>query len=476
MKRHSVITPVLLRAPSFVLFCVISMTGALAGNGIAQSLPAGTNTEVNKGALDLPGQGEINSRSPTSGAEQNENIVALLPQTLCPTKISTSPLPMYDYERLDYGLSEGIETTPGGRLWVCWVAGGDNDEAFVLLASSDDRGRTWSKPRTVIDPHKPDMPIGLRSLVANIWTDPRGRLWVFFDQGLGYFDGRDGVWAAVCENPDGALPTWSTPQRLWHGAALNKPIVTSNGDWLLPVSLWPRELISLNFKNQFLELDALRGANVLASSDEGKTWERRGGVVVPQNATVDEPVLVERKDRSLWMTVRSKEGIWESVSRDGAQTWSQPTKSSIVHVNSRHSIRRLKSGRLLLVKHGVKTDERPEGRSHLTAFLSEDDGTTWKGGLLLLEPSGSYPDIAQAADGTLFVCYDQDRWFKGEIWMARFTEDDVLAGRFISPDSGSHMLICRAMGLTETERALRTKRVRNDYKTIINKPNAGDMK
>ena len=45
---------------------------------------------------------------------------------LVPPKLNTSPLPEYDYDKLDYGMTIGIEQTPGGRLWACWVAGGDS--------------------------------------------------------------------------------------------------------------------------------------------------------------------------------------------------------------------------------------------------------------------------------------------------------------------------------------------------------------
>ena len=31
--------------------------------------------------------------------------------------MNTSPLPEYDYDKLDYGITIGIERTPGGRLW-----------------------------------------------------------------------------------------------------------------------------------------------------------------------------------------------------------------------------------------------------------------------------------------------------------------------------------------------------------------------
>jgi hypothetical protein len=70
---------------------------------------------------------------------------------LIPPVLNTSPLPKYDYDKLDYGMTIGIERTPKGRLWACWVAGGDSPKAFFVLATSDDDGETWSKPRLVVD-------------------------------------------------------------------------------------------------------------------------------------------------------------------------------------------------------------------------------------------------------------------------------------------------------------------------------------
>ncbi len=107
-------------------------------------------------------------------------------------------------------------------------------------------------------------------------------------------------------------------------------------------------------------------------------------------------------------------------------------------------MRRLRSGRILLVKHGRTVTERTAGRSHLSAFVSEDDGATWKGGLLLDERGAvSYPDGTEAPDGTIFVSYDYNRNTHGEILMARFTEADVLEGECISPCSHLRMLISR---------------------------------
>ncbi|MFN2352420.1 MAG: sialidase family protein, partial [Kiritimatiellia bacterium] len=68
-------------------------------------------------------------------------------------------------------------------------------------------------------------------------------------------------------------------------------------------------------------------------------------------------------------------------------------------------------------------------RSHLKAYLSDDDGATWAGDLLLDERVGvSYPDGDQAADGTIAITYDFDRTGARDILMAEFREEDVLAG------------------------------------------------
>ena len=75
-------------------------------------------------------------------------------------------------------ITSGIERTPKGKLWACWVAGGDSPKAFFVLATSDDQGETWSKPRLVIDTHSPKLPFDRSVLVGNLWTDPRGRLWI----------------------------------------------------------------------------------------------------------------------------------------------------------------------------------------------------------------------------------------------------------------------------------------------------------
>ncbi len=364
---------------------------------------------------------------------------------LIPPVLNTSPVPKYDYDQLDYGMTIGIARTPKGRLWAAWVAGEDGPKAFFVVASSDDDGATWSKPRLVIDGQSKNLPMPRSVLVGNLWTDPAGRLWLFFSQSMMQFDGRAGSWAAVCSNPDADQPGWSAPRRIWHGFTLNKPTILSSGEWVLPVSLNPQREESGPFQGAFRELDADRGANLFVSKDEGANWSRLGHVPFP-NATWDEHMTVERRDGSLWMLARTTKGLMQSVSRDRGRTWSEPEEPvGIRHPVARFHLRRLASGRFLLIKHGETIDTH-EGRSKLTAWLSDDEGVTWKGGLMLDERTGiSYPDGFETPEGWIYVSYDRNRSTDGEILFAKFREQDILARATVSPGARLKVLISRPL-------------------------------
>jgi hypothetical protein len=214
-------------------------------------------------------------------------------------------------------------------------------------------------------------------------------------------------------------------------------------------------------------------AHVFASTDQGKTWEKRGGVLFPR-FDFDEHMIVELRDGRLWMLARTLDGIAETYSSDQGRTWTPP-KVRFPNINARFFIRRLaprqgparsesrpsgQSGpgdanpltpegvdsKLLLIKHG-RIDERTPHRSHLTAFLSEDDGQTWRGGLVLDDRTGiSYPDGFQAPNGTIYIIYDHNRYTDAEILLARFREEDVFAGRWSSPGARQRVLVNRATG------------------------------
>jgi len=108
--------------------------------------------------------------------------------SLEPPVINTSPGAEYADAVRPGNMIIGMDRTPKGRLWAAWVGNGDSPNGFFMLAASDDGGKTWSKPKVVIDPkdgEKEGVRYERRALVGNLWTDPLGRLWCFFDQSLG---------------------------------------------------------------------------------------------------------------------------------------------------------------------------------------------------------------------------------------------------------------------------------------------------
>ena len=323
----------------------------------------------------------------------------------------------------------GMDRTPKGRLWGCWTGTGDKKDGYFLLATSDDGGETWSQPRLAVGARMEAEQQVHGALVGNLWTDPRGRLWLFFDQQLGDPQGRITNWWMRCDDPDAARPTWSEPVMFAEGCTLNKPTVLANGDWLLPVSDWHKKT-----------------ARVFASTNEGESWQERGSLQFP-DWQFDEHMMVELKDGRLWMLARTAGQPHESFSADQGRTWSTPRQAATVqNVSSRFFLRRLRSGRILLVKNGSPT-ERLTKRSHMTAWLSEDEGRTWQGGLLLDERSAvSYPDGFESPDGLIHVLYDWNRHTDAEILLATFREADVLARRVVSPDTKLRRLANKATG------------------------------
>lgn len=323
-----------------------------------------------------------------------------------------------------------MAVSPEGRLWGNWYAGvtpGEDHNNYVVVTTSGDDGRTW-KEVLVIDP---DGSGPVRAFDPELWVAPTGRLYVFWAQAAGHEGTVAGVWCVHTDHPEDEEPAWSRPRRLTDGIMMCKPVVLSDGTWVLPSSTWRKTDFS---------------ARMIVSTDQGKKWALRGACNVPAAVRAfDEHMITERRDGSLWLLARTKYGIGESVSTDGGETWPELKPSAIAHPSARFFVRRLSSGNLLLVKHGP-IDKRT-GRSHLTAFVSKDDGQTWTGGLLLDDRNGvSYPDGQQTDDGLIRVIYDYSRTGARHILMATFRDNDAAAGEPVSGNVRLRQLVSNASG------------------------------
>ncbi|MBS3762115.1 MAG: exo-alpha-sialidase [Planctomycetes bacterium] len=350
---------------------------------------------------------------------------------LKPPEKTGPPDEEYDKTRRQFQGIPGIECSRSGRLWATWYGGGTGEDHhnYVLLATRKTEGAGQFDTKLIVDPDG-DGPV--RAFDPCLWHDPEGKLWLFWAQGYeGHTDERSGVWAIKTDKSDDEDPQWSEPQRLCDGIMMNKPLVLSSGDWLLPTARWHQD----------------GSAQVHASTNKGKSWDLRGKANVPSEAdrNCDEHMVVERKNGDLWMLVRTSYGIGESVSHDRGRFWSPVEPSGIEHPTSRFFVRRMESGNLLLCKHGP-IDCRT-GRSHLMAFLSDNEGQSWEGGLMLDERDGvSYPDGAQRDDSLIYIIYDRDRRGAEEILMAQFREEDILREKLSSDDSRLRIVVNKAGG------------------------------
>ena len=378
-----------------------------------------------------------------SGVAAGQDLSAIPPAELAlqAPQVISPPGPEYaDAARAFQGIP-GVERAPNGRLWATWYGGGPDEgpENYVMLATSGDDGGTWSGVTLVIDP--PGM---VRAFDPCIWHDPQGKLWLFWAQGVTLWDGRAGVWAIVAGDSGNAHPVWSEPRRICDGIMMNKPTVLRSGVWLLPAAIWAMPSIRVPDPQYVIDNTRTTGSWVVASTDQGQTFTPLGRSDV-QGRQCDEHMIVERGDGTLWMLVRTGYGIGESLSEDGGKTWTAGRPAETVkHIDSaaRFFIRRLASGRLLLVKHAPPGNH---GRSHLTAYLSDDDGKTWQGGLLLDERAGvSYPDGVEAPDGTIYIIYDYSRRAEREILLATFAEEDVMQGKCVSGKARLRALVNKA--------------------------------
>ena len=117
----------------------------------------------------------------------------------------------------------------------------------------------------------------------------------------------------------------------------------------------------------------------------------------------------------------------ECLSYDNGRTWSNAALSGIVAADTRFFVKRLPSGRILLI-----CNEDRKIRKNMTVCLSEDDGASWKYKKCIdTREELSYPD-ADYYDGKIYLTYDRGRNTHKEILFASFTERDIIENNDIT--------------------------------------------
>ena len=357
----------------------------------------------------------------------------------------------------------------GKRVFLAWYGNAKTEcpGNYIMVAYGD--GNKWKNKVDMVvrSPHMNEV----RLFDPCLWRAPDDSIWLFWAQSEGKYtnkewlwsidpnskgqwDRKGGVWYSICRNPEGEKPLWSAPRRLCDGVMMNKPIVLKNGKWAYPVCRFQMENIN--------DLDSAKEGALLYVSDPGaKNLELINCVKIPF-VPFTEHMFVEKLDGNIWLLSRTQpdwtiarqgqksaaqitygnDGILEAFSNDGGKTFGEVKAAAIPHCGSRFHISRLKSGNLLLVKNDADDEQwmsgKPRGpenlrsypRKKIMAYISQDDGKTWKGGLEIDGRADvSYPDAAQDENGNIYICYDFSRYGKRQICVAQVNEKDILDRR-----------------------------------------------
>ena len=323
----------------------------------------------------------------------------------------------------------GIAVTPKGRTFLTFYSGGTKEQIgnFAVLLKAD-RDEAFGEPIAAAfwENHRCYDPC--------LWLDPLGRLWFMWACAPDH-----AVYAVICDDPDAEELLWSGERIIGKDVMMNKPTVLSTGEWLFPMAVWDSGIraVSCEYDSQTTD----RGSFVYKTVDNGVSFTKYGKAEVKRRS-FDEHMVLEFRDGSLGMYVRTFYGIGVSYSFDQGKTWTEGVDSGLGGPCSRFFIRRLKSGRILLINH-----YHYKGRNNLTALLSEDECKTWQYSLVLDERDNvSYPDAVEDENGYIHITYDRERGAfetrledtyaqAREILIAKITENDIMAGRLVDDQS-----------------------------------------
>ncbi len=289
-------------------------------------------------------------------------------------------------------------------------------EATVV---SNDDGKTWSGPRPLF---KKEQNLKVSNERALLRTKDGTLVLVFMNiaEQKWKWDNIKNEPAIECKLPVWAArslddgKTWQDVQKIQDGycGAIRDLIETKDGHLVVPVQ-------------RLLPKEARHATMPFVSTDGGRTWKETTLLDVGGRGHHDgsiEATVEQLKDGRLWLLLRtSRDALWEAFSSDGGVTWKDFRKSGIAASSSPAMLKRLASGRLVLLWNRLypegKTETARRGapwsetaasyhREELSLALSEDEGKTWSAPVVIATLPGkwvSYPYLFERQPGELWI-------------------------------------------------------------------------
>lgn len=256
----------------------------------------------------------------------------------------------------------------------------DYSPASIVEIHSDDDGRTWSEPRTVVE--KGD---ALNVMSVSMLRLASGRIAMFYVVKNSGLD--SGPWLRF-SNDEGE--TWSEPRRVIDAPGYfvlnnDRVILTSKNRIIVPVAFNRSTKRSIPEQQGTTHVNDIRGiAMWFYSDDEGETWHEATSwwaMPIPSKRGLQEPGVVELSNGSLFSWVRTDQGSqYGFYSKDSGNTWTPPAPTSLVSPVSPASIKRLPGSDSLLAiynDHSGRFDFPKGKRTPLVAAISSDNGESW---------------------------------------------------------------------------------------------------
>lgn len=318
----------------------------------------------------------------------------------------------------DYAREPIIRRMKDGRIVCTFLTGGPtepHDTNVLKLSYSDDDGKTWSKPETIIA-HKN----------RGVWCTE------LFNEGENPFLV---VMTYCAENHYRELQTFRSYSydngRTWeepvsfpsglNGVTLRQGFVMSNGEWLFPL-YWqetnrffdwndaPRQ-----FSDEHNEAEKDLGeawpfvCGVAISPDQGKTYQRWGYMKDSGNRGLWEPNCIELENGHIVILMRDNTNPYlrRCDSYDYGRTWGEMKVTDLSNPNTKLTLLKV-NGKILLINN-FYDDIGWMKRTHLEIWVSSDNMQTWEKKLPIAPPDERffYPHaFADDEQKKLYVAYE----------------------------------------------------------------------
>ncbi len=298
-----------------------------------------------------------------------------------------------------------IELRDGTLLlaWSKFSGSADHAQAVIAAKKSRDGGITWGEEFVLQEN------IGRQNVMSvSLWRIRSGKILFFFLQK----NADDDLQLYVRESLDEAQ-TWSEPLRVTQGPGYHimnnaRLLELQDGRLLAPIAYCPD--IGKDYDKQV--------CFCYLSDDEGKTWKKASGEVRHPDTACMEPGLIERADKSILMIIRTKlDRIYQSVSTDRGETWSEPEPMELVSPASPATITNIPGSEDMMIvwnNNPLGNKAGWQSRTPLTAAISRDGGKHWENFRNIADDPDSgyaYTSITISGKRALLTYY---HWKKGK--------------------------------------------------------------